>query len=177
MGTGRLVVRWLIAASPLLCGPGYASGEEEMPNPSGKRVPIQSTWLNARTGRAMFHAKRKLGSERCRQVFTEFRDYFGQPLQKRLDELGQDPIRHFDRLVFFDGKGSGVCNRPQVFAASSPRGRVVYLCGEKFARLAARSPGFAAVILIHEQLHSLGLGENPPSSHEITARVMTSCGT
>ena len=32
------------------------------------------------------------------------------------------------------------------------------------------------VILIHETLHTLGLGENPPSSREITSRVLARCG-
>jgi hypothetical protein len=30
--------------------------------------------------------------------------------------------------------------------------------------------------LIHEVLHTLGLGENPPSSAEITERVLRHCG-
>jgi hypothetical protein len=30
-------------------------------------------------------------------------------------------------------------------------------------------------VIIHEMLHSLGLGENPPSSKEITLRVMQRC--
>jgi hypothetical protein len=33
----------------------------------------------------------------------------------------------------------------------------------------------AQAIVIHEALHTLGLGENPPSSAEITARVLASC--
>jgi len=31
------------------------------------------------------------------------------------------------------------------------------------------------VVVIHEALHSLGLGEDPPSSREITARVSSAC--
>jgi hypothetical protein len=34
----------------------------------------------------------------------------------------------------------------------------------------------ADVLLIHEMLHSLGLGENPPSSREITEHVVARCG-
>jgi hypothetical protein len=36
-------------------------------------------------------------------------------------------------------------------------------------------PGYAAVIVIHEALHTLGLPENPPTSEEITARVRERC--
>ena len=36
--------------------------------------------------------------------------------------------------------------------------------------------GSLATVVIHEELHSLGLGENPPSSQEITRRVESRCG-
>jgi hypothetical protein len=32
------------------------------------------------------------------------------------------------------------------------------------------------MIVIHELLHALGLGENPPLSVEITGQVMRRCG-
>ena len=35
----------------------------------------------------------------------------------------------------------------------------------------------ARAVIIHEALHSLGLGENPPSSQAITARVLNRCGS
>ncbi len=31
-------------------------------------------------------------------------------------------------------------------------------------------------MIIHESLHSLGLGENPPRSQDITSRVTERCG-
>jgi len=40
---------------------------------------------------------------------------------------------------------------------------------------ARHDPFLADVALIHESLHSLGLGENPPSSSEITSRVISRC--
>jgi len=40
---------------------------------------------------------------------------------------------------------------------------------------ARRDPILADAALIHESLHSLGLGENPPSSLEITSRVISRC--
>jgi hypothetical protein len=39
-----------------------------------------------------------------------------------------------------------------------------------------RDPGLTAALIIHEELHSLGLGENPPSSQAITAQVIARCG-
>jgi hypothetical protein len=41
----------------------------------------------------------------------------------------------------------------------------------------ARQDGVTVeLVLIHELLHSLGLGENPPSSAEITRQVTKRCG-
>jgi len=36
-------------------------------------------------------------------------------------------------------------------------------------------PGVAESLVIHEVLHTLGLGENPPASVEITRRVEARC--
>jgi hypothetical protein len=41
---------------------------------------------------------------------------------------------------------------------------------------ASRASVTAEIILIHEFLHTLGLGENPPTSDAITARVSIRCG-
>jgi hypothetical protein len=38
-----------------------------------------------------------------------------------------------------------------------------------------RDPGLSASLIIHESLHTLGLGENPPSSSEITQHVERRC--
>jgi hypothetical protein len=35
---------------------------------------------------------------------------------------------------------------------------------------------YVVASFIHEILHTLGLGENPPSSREITKRVIARCG-
>jgi hypothetical protein len=34
---------------------------------------------------------------------------------------------------------------------------------------------YAGAVVIHEILHTLGLSENPPSSKEITDRVLARC--
>jgi hypothetical protein len=44
--------------------------------------------------------------------------------------------------------------------------------------LAQRRDGLQAeIVLLHEALHTLGLGENPPYSAEITGRVVARCGS
>ena len=42
--------------------------------------------------------------------------------------------------------------------------------------VAEPKPFYAEAVIIHETLHSLGLGENPPSSQAITHRVLQQCG-
>jgi hypothetical protein len=51
----------------------------------------------------------------------------------------------------------------------------VFVCAQQFVAAARRDPMVADAALIHESLHSLGLGENPPSSSEITSRVISAC--
>jgi hypothetical protein len=57
----------------------------------------------------------------------------------------------------------------------------VYLCPgagaprSKLATVQADSPSLAEFMVIHEMLHTLGLGENPPSTFEITERVKQRC--
>ena len=51
----------------------------------------------------------------------------------------------------------------------------MYLCGRQFALVDGNNPSQTEASLIHEELHSLGLGENPPNPKEITARVLAMC--
>jgi hypothetical protein len=50
------------------------------------------------------------------------------------------------------------------------------VCVEKFTLIRHHSRGYLAALFIHEILHTLGLGESPPSSEAITARVVVRCG-
>jgi hypothetical protein len=74
-----------------------------------------------------------------------------------------------------DGAGRGDCRRDGILAFSSTGSRVVYLCGRDFVRAAQRSPEETRAAIIHEMLHTVGLGENPPSSTETTYRVKQLC--
>ena len=38
-----------------------------------------------------------------------------------------------------------------------------------------KNPTLAEAMVIHEMLHTLGLGENPPTTFEITDRVLSRC--
>jgi hypothetical protein len=53
--------------------------------------------------------------------------------------------------------------------------RRIHVCGKVFSAQQLREPGVAESMVIHEVLHTLGLGENPPTSIEITRRVDNRC--
>ena len=53
--------------------------------------------------------------------------------------------------------------------------RVVYLCGRDFERAWRRDVAEVQATVIHELLHSLGLGENPPSPRAINNRIQQLC--
>jgi hypothetical protein len=67
------------------------------------------------------------------------------------------------------------CARGRTLAVTAPGSRAVWVCPQ-FALEQRRDPGLAEVTLLHEALHSLGLGEDPPSAAEITSRIVTRCG-
>jgi len=46
----------------------------------------------------------------------------------------------------------------------------------RFSSVQLRDPSYAEAMVIHEMLHTLGLGENPPTTFEITDKVRGRCG-
>ena len=120
-------------------------------------------------------ARAKLRTAGCRAIFTDFTDSSGRTLQERLDALQESGESYLERLNFVNGQSDGRCSRRKTLAYTSPGSRVVYFCGRKLADRVHTNRDFAAVIVLHEELHSLGLEENPPSSEEITRRVMARC--
>ena len=125
---------------------------------------------------AVESARHKLVKVGCQQILDDFRDAFGHSLRDNLDALGLGPAEYLALIAYRDGDDlrSGRCGSSGAAAVTHPGDRVVYLCGDNFH---AQSPGTRANTLIHEMLHSLGLGENPPSSDEINGQVRKRCGT
>jgi hypothetical protein len=125
--------------------------------------------------RAVEGARRRLQAEECRRIFTDFEDAAGAPLQRRLDTLRLDGAAWLGQIVFTEGFGQRACRRGQVLALTMPGSRVVYVCGARLRAAQARRSADAEVVVLHEALHTLGLGENPPDSLEITRRVSARC--
>jgi len=134
------------------------------------------TMVDAAVEEAVRGAAAKLESPECREVFSDFRDSRGHTLSENLAELGESPRSYLGLMVFYEGSGYSRCESREIFATTTPGSRAVSVCGPQFADRHHREPGLASVLILHEELHSLGLGENPPSSTEITARVAARCG-
>jgi hypothetical protein len=121
-------------------------------------------------------ARARLAGDLCVGILDEFKDAAGRTLRANLDALSLTPAEYLDYLVFFDAGGKGHCQASRVLAMTTPGSRAIFVCGDRFVKTGRHDRRYAEVVLIHEALHSLGLGENPPSSANITARVLARCG-
>jgi hypothetical protein len=124
---------------------------------------------------ALVGASGWLSKPECREVFGDFRDQSGNLLKDNLGQLGLDPVTYLKALRFRDGTGSRMCDRPATIMFTSPGSRVVFVCGRQFNEMVREDRMMLSVLVIHEALHTLGLGENPPTSREITLRVTSRC--
>jgi hypothetical protein len=138
-------------------------------------APAASSGLNETVSVAVRDAFSKLSDPACSRIFTDYRDSSGQTLQANLDALGRTGQSYVEWLNFYDGYGMSRCADRGTLASTSPGSRVVYICSPQFREKQRRDPGLAAALIIHEELHSLGLAENPPSSQAITAQVISRC--
>lgn len=141
--------------------------------------PAALTYADPRAGSSVLMAYRrahvKLTEPACRQIYSDF-EVSGLGLDAVLASSGRSGAEHFRNIRFADGDARPACRRGGVLAFTSPGGPVVYLCTRSFAEAARENIEVAAATLIHEQLHSLGLSENPPTAAEITQRVLQRCG-
>ena len=141
------------------------------------RNHIECPATRAALDRAAEGALRRLRTPECQQVFSDFRDAAGRTLRERLEALAQTGDGYLaSRMWFVDGSGARACRDSQTLAVTGRGSSVVFVCAAQLRERAFHDPAFVEATLIHEELHSLGLGENPPSSHEITARVQRRCG-
>jgi len=123
--------------------------------------------------RALEGAARTLGQAECQALLDEFTDTSGRPLRVALEAFGVSAPEYLGQVFFYDAPPSAC--RTSELAVTKAGSRAILVCGSRFARQVGRSSRHAEAILIHEALHSLGLGENPPSSDYITERVRARC--
>ena len=67
------------------------------------------------------------------------------------------------------------CQDSNTLAVTSIGGREIFFCGRQFWLRYRLEPRHVEALIIHELMHTLGLRENPPSSFEITERVLKRC--
>jgi hypothetical protein len=148
--------------------------------PVGQTMRIDVTDSRARGGleQAVAGAKVRLSRPACLRVLADFRDADGHTLLERLDATTQSAGDYLvNRIWFVSGDDTALCRRERTVPAFTvPGHHVVRVCAARFAELSSRQPVAAELVLIHEMLHTLGLGENPPSSREITQQVTMRCG-
>ncbi len=127
--------------------------------------------------RSIDDAQRRLATPACQAVLDDFTTPAGGTLRSVLDALDQEPGAYLATLRFAPGDEHGQCRGPRATTAFTvPGSRVIFVCAERFAKAFANNKAHGAGLIIHEMLHSLGLGEDPPSSAVITARVRERCG-
>ena len=161
---GLLLAGWLVTiAEPAV------QATQTAPDWPGVRISDPSAARALR--HALEDASQRLVNPDCQSVIDEFLDTSGQPLRMRLDTFGVGVREYLPWILFRDG-GHPPCGNGRTLLYTTPGSRVVRACLLALERAAANH---LAVTVIHEMLHTLGLGENPPTSEEITARVRQRC--
>jgi hypothetical protein len=127
-------------------------------------------------------AAAKLNDPECGKVLTDFTDHGGRTLESKLKPLGVSASEYLLQIAFRDGSRLRACRTLEVIMTATPGVPRVFLCpagagkvASRLSRMEFESWSLAEAMVIHEMLHTLGLGENPPSTFEITARVRERC--
>jgi len=158
-GPGRVLVSWSVAGC-LLGGAGAHAGRLDLED----RVPDLK--------RARLGARERLGWPECQAVLADFESVNGGRLDLVLRSTGRTAQEQLEQLVLGSGLGRAGCGAGQL-AFTRVGSSTVSICLRPFTLLPAAEQD---AVLIHEMLHSLGLGENPPESVAITAQIMRRCG-
>jgi hypothetical protein len=166
------------AAALLFAGLSVAASAEDAMSPSPTvRIRGGSPMIHAALERAADGTLRRLEDPNCQKIFSDFEDGEGRLLQETLDALGETGSSYLTgRLWFEDGSGARACQSSGTVAATKVGTSVIFVCARQLREWIFRDPSFVERILIHEELHALGLGENPPSSYEINGQIARRCG-
>lgn len=160
--------RVAIAAAILALLSAGATAGDNAPN-----VRLVHIVQRSAVARAVGGAARRLGHTECQTLLDEFADGSGRPLRASLEASGLGATEYLGSVLFYDASPR-LCGT-SALAVTTPGIRVVFVCGARFVRQMSSDSGHAEAAIIHEAFHSLGLGENPPSSDYITDRVLDRC--
>jgi hypothetical protein len=135
-----------------------------MPSPFGQTVVRYALDL----------AETKLDRPGCRDIYAEFVLADGGTLQGVLDSMRIGPRSLLEHLLFIDGSRDRVCAAGRAGLTTSPGSFVIRVC-PRFIPLYVHNPALAAILILHESLHVLGLAEDRPTSGTITQKVEWRC--
>jgi hypothetical protein len=119
-------------------------------------------------------AMRRLKDPVCQGLLDELKDVRDQPLRVKLSSFGVSADQYLAMLPFLDGSERPLCKGGQTQLLTARGVARVVVC-RPFLQTVDSERATAEVYVIHEMLHTLGLGENPPSSQEITRAVKLRC--
>jgi hypothetical protein len=120
-------------------------------------------------------AAARLAHSSCQNVLSDFVDQNGVLLSAKLAATGRNPVEAFMALRIVNSPLARQCRTGKQLAFTIPGSQVIHICSLNLKTSIRRSDR-TQFVMIHEFLHSLGLGENPPTSQAITNRVATRCG-
>jgi len=155
-------VAWCLSAAPV--------GAFDAP-----RIHFQAGTERFAVQRAIDDASRRLGTADCQRVLDDFTDAEGRTLTENLDRRGKTPLQFFNALYLWEDRDTPRCRLGSTLAFTAPGNAVIWICSHPFKDAALNQPRLGGAILIHEMLHALGLGENPPRSDHITRQVLARC--
>jgi hypothetical protein len=145
--------------------------------PASIRNRVGCPMTRAALDRAATGALRRLESPGCQQVFSDFKDAQDRVLREKLEALGETGASYLrSRMWFVEASGSRACQSSETVAVTKVGSAVVFVCARQLRERVFSDPAWVEAALIHEELHSLGVGENPPSSLEIQERIARRCG-
>lgn len=122
-------------------------------------------------------AAARLSTPGCASLLADLADVrTGRPLGETLARSGLNAGGWLRSLHVLPGDGRADCVPGRTLAFTPVGSRVVWVCPLALERLRRSQRSLVANVLVHESLHSLGLGENPPSSEEISLLVESRCG-
>jgi hypothetical protein len=157
----------------MVLAPGTTPASAETSHPAAGSARLRRDEDRVVLAQAIEGAARRLSDPRCQALLGTFADRMGRPLREALEAEGLTPAGYLDRIYFYDGSAADC--RERRLAYTAPGSRAVFVCGDRFRRTWHENAAYAEGAIIHEALHTLGLGENPPTWRQITERVRDAC--
>ena len=142
------------------------------------QVDAGDRWARLAVHAAIGGAFRRLAAPECRRVLSDFTDGSGRMLRERLEATGQTAQEYLGLLRYADGSANAPCTQAGVLAFTSPGTRIIYVCArfrDRFLTMRREDREDLEIAVLHEVLHTLGLGENPPTPLRITEQVRVRC--